>query len=123
MLGGQDFLDPCAVETWAGVKATRWGLEHGLPAIQLEGDAKNVVKAINLRDPNWSKTGHIVEDMKHLLRQFSLWKVDVVSRVANNAAHTLAKLAISQGVDRSWMGVTLECIREIVLLEQYALSG
>ena len=38
-----------------------------------------------------------MEDMKHLLRQFSQWKVDMVSHVTNNTAHTLAKLAVSQG--------------------------
>ena len=116
-------MDPCAAEAWAGVKAIRWGLELGLSAVQVEGDAKNVVEAINSAGKNWSKIGHIVEDMQQLLRNFTQWKVDVVSRDANNAAHTLAKLAVSQGVNRLWMGVIPECIRQIVLAEQSASIG
>jgi ribonuclease HI len=76
---GQGFLDPCAAEAWAGAKAIRWGLELGLTDIQVEGDAKNVVEAINLAGKNWSKIGHIVEDMQHLLQNFTQRKVDVVS--------------------------------------------
>jgi ribonuclease HI len=54
-------------------------LELGLTDIQVEGDAKNVVEAINLAGKNWSKIGHIVEDMQHLLQNFTQRKVDVVS--------------------------------------------
>jgi ribonuclease HI len=115
---GRGFLDPCAAEAWAGTKAIRWGLELGLTNIQVEGDAKNVVEAINSAGKNWSKIGHIVEDMQYLLRNFTQWKVDVVSRDANNAAHTLAKLAVSHGENRTWLGVIPECICEIVLAEQ-----
>jgi ribonuclease HI len=99
------------------------GLELGLTDIQVEGDAKNVVEAINSAGKNWSKIGHIVEDMQHLLRNFTQWKVDVVSRDANNAAHTLAKLAASHGETRTWLGVIPECICEIVLAEQSTSRG
>lgn len=121
-LVGRGFLDPCAAEAWAGVQAARWGLQLGLNVIQLEGDARNVVEAFNSRAPNWSKIGHIVEDMHQLLNNLPQWKVDVVSREANKAAHTLAKLAVSHGVDRLWMGVTPDCIREVVLSEQSDLT-
>jgi hypothetical protein len=59
--------------------------------------------------------------MHQLLNNFAQWKVEAVSRVANNAAHILAKLAVTERVDRSWLGVTPSCIREVALSEQFAL--
>jgi hypothetical protein len=59
--------------------------------------------------------------MHQLLNNFAQWKVEAVSQVANNAAHILAKLAVTERVDRSWLGVTPSCIREVAIFEQFAL--
>jgi hypothetical protein len=99
---------------------TKFGPSHGPTTKQMIMlvHIKGINTTINSAGKNWSKIGHIVEDMQYLLRNFTQWKVDVVSRDANNAAHTLVKLAASHGENRTWLGVRPECICEIVLAEQ-----
>ena len=43
-------LDPIAAEAWARVQATRWGKDLGFTHLQPEGDARNVVEAVNSGD-------------------------------------------------------------------------
>ena len=49
-----------------------------------------------------ARFGHIVDDIKAMLSEFSRWQVAHVRRGANGAAHGLAKLAIRNVLDRVW---------------------
>jgi hypothetical protein len=96
--------------------------EVGLEKVCLEGDAKNVVDALNFLEANWSRIGHIVADAKVLLLTFAHWEVQYVSRDTNFAAHNLAKLAARLGIERKELGEIPDCILEIILIEQSALT-
>jgi hypothetical protein len=56
-----------------------------------------------------------------ILNSFPHWQCGHVSREVNKAAHTLAKEAISQCMDRTWRDSTPISIFDIVALEQSAL--
>jgi ribonuclease HI len=84
----------------AAIFTLRFSIEVGLDRVCLEGDAKNVVDALNSIDANWSKISHIVEDAKILLQKFTSWEVTFVNCEANFGAHNLAKLAAQMGMKR-----------------------
>jgi hypothetical protein len=65
--------------------------------------------------------GHVIEDIKVGLRNFQQWKVSFTKREGNQVAHLLAKFAVKNGVDIVW-SESPDCIRETVLLEQFALA-
>jgi hypothetical protein len=77
----------------------------GLNNICLEGDAKLVVNAVNSRESNWTRIGHLVGDLKMLLYTFTQWEVRHVGREANFAARGLAKLQVVHwGLNKTWLG-------------------
>jgi ribonuclease HI len=87
------YFEPTVAEAIAIVHALRFCMEVGLLSICLEGDAKNVVDAMNYGEANWSKIGHLVEDAKILLNTFTHFEVNFVGGEANFAAHAFSKLA------------------------------
>jgi hypothetical protein len=48
--------------------------------VHLEGDSKNLVDAVNGDVANWSLMGHIVEDIKIELRNFTQWKMSFIKK-------------------------------------------
>jgi hypothetical protein len=81
-----------------------------------------VVEAVKSVATNYSRVGHLVEDIKVSLGNFSQWKIEFVRRGSNSAAHCLAKLAMRNVIERTWENELLDCIRDTVLLEQAALA-
>ena len=94
----------------------------GMECINLKGDAKQVVEAINSPMMVWNRFGQLVEDTRWILHSLTSWKCTFVNQKANDAAHTLAKVAITNVGDRIWRDSTPNCINDIVLMEQLALS-
>lgn len=115
-------LDPTAGEALASLHAIRWCQELGRQAIILEGDAKQVVDAINSDVNNGSRLGHIVEDIRQFLKTFLRWHCAFVNRNANTAAHRLAKGATKLVMDREWKGETQDYICDIIEIEKITLS-
>jgi ribonuclease HI len=63
--------EPGIAEALAAVQTVNLCRDLGLSKIQLEGDAKNVVKALNSKwKQNWSKGGHIIEDARFIMKFF-----------------------------------------------------
>jgi ribonuclease HI len=114
----EGFFELLVAEAWAGGRAFQFGMELGLSYIVLEGDSKLVVDAINAEGTSLSKIGHLVEDIKIMLQDFQQWKVQVVRRLANNAAHAVARMAIGEHVVRTWRADYPDCIHEIILDEK-----
>jgi ribonuclease HI len=114
-------LEPIAAEALAAFQATNFSKDLGLQHIILEGDALQVVKAVNCPSRNWSRFGQLVEDTRMVIHSFSSWRVSHISRVANSAAHGLAKAAVKHIIDQVWMEEIPICICDVVLLEQSAL--
>jgi ribonuclease HI len=88
----------------------------------LEGDAKQIVEGINSHMNTWSRFGHLIDDTRRILADFTRWKCNFVRREANEAAHRLAKAAITDVGDRMWSVTTPNCISDIVSMERLALS-
>jgi ribonuclease HI len=109
-------------EALAAFHAVDFCREIGLKCINLEGDAKQVVDAINSPTMVWNRFGHLVEDTRRILHSLTSWKCTFVNREANEAAHGLARAAITNVSDRFWRDSTPNCISDIVLMEQLALS-
>jgi hypothetical protein len=57
----------------------------------LEGDALQVVNAVNMGSPDWNKMGHLIDGIKENLGKLSSWRVEHVKRDANYAVHILAR--------------------------------
>jgi hypothetical protein len=89
----------------------------------LEGDAKQIVEAINSGTGTWSSFGHLIEDSRHMLFTLSRGRCAFVSCEANKVAYRLAKTATIDVNDRIWRDNTLHCISDIVLIERLALSS
>ena len=71
----------------------------GLNNICLEGDAKLVVDGINSGGPRWTRTGHLVGDLK-MLCLFTHWEVRHVGREVNFVVYGSAMLVTQSGLDR-----------------------
>ncbi|XP_059439185.1 uncharacterized protein LOC132171798 [Corylus avellana] len=68
----QGSFDPAAAETMAAIHALKFCMAQGMLNIHMEGDAKNVVDALNSREENWSRTGHLVDEARNLLNGFNI---------------------------------------------------
>ena len=110
-------LEPTAGEALAAYHAVCLCRELGLQNIYLEGDAKQIVEAINSSMGTWSRFGHLVDDTRHILASFSCWKCDFIHREANEVVYRLAKAATININDRMWRNQI-----DIVLMKQLALS-
>jgi hypothetical protein len=67
------------------------------------------------------RNGPVLNDIKLLLQNFNDWKVSHVLREANAAAHRLAKLALSSGVEQTWYENFSMVVQEIVNAKQVHL--
>ncbi|XP_059454954.1 uncharacterized protein LOC132185160 [Corylus avellana] len=67
----QGHFDPTAAETMAAIHALKFCMAQGMLNICMEGDAKNVVDALNSREENWSRTGYLVDEARNLLNGFN----------------------------------------------------
>jgi ribonuclease HI len=90
--------------------------------IHFESDAQLVVEGIKSMETNWSSRGLMLEDIKRAVQEFSQWKMTFTRREGNKAAHALSKIAIKAVVNKLWINETLDCIHDIILMEQHALS-
>jgi hypothetical protein len=81
-----------------------------------------VLTVVKSQGRNWSRYGHIIDDIREILNCIQSWQIGNVSRVVNSAAHNLAKTTVKQVIDRVWIEEISNCICDLVLLEQLALS-
>ena len=117
-------IEPIAAEAMAAILAFQLSSELGVSNVWLEGDANMIVKAVESTEVNWSHTGHLIDDIRTILRRFPRWRISHVGREFNQAAYGLARLAKMQSIDRLWRTDYPECIRGILIAEKSAmLSG
>jgi hypothetical protein len=62
-----------------------------------------------------------VEDIRMVLNSFSSWQIHHIGRIANNVTHGLVNTTVKHIINQVWMKEILNCICDVVLLEQYAL--
>jgi ribonuclease HI len=114
-------LEPAAAEAVAAIVVIQLAREMGLQQIYVEGDAKVIVDAVVSQAPDWSRRGHLIEDIRSALRSFPHWTMAYVKRGANQAAHMVARLATAQVMDKTWSYDFPECLSEMCKAEQIAL--
>lgn len=87
--------DPAVAEATALWKAVTLCLELNIQRLHLEGDAKEIVQALQKRGPCRSRYGPLIEASLSSLNGISDWSVTHTKREANEAAHRLAKAAVN----------------------------
>ncbi|KAF5462683.1 hypothetical protein F2P56_018670 [Juglans regia] len=105
------YPDPALAEAIGALEATRLCHHLGLTNIILEGDALQVIQAINSRSENWSSTGMIMEDVKGQLSTFESWSAIHIRREGNKAAHELARNALVT----STSSLDVDCIPSCII--------
>lgn len=98
---------------------TTANLRHqlGFVAAILEGDSLEVVQAAGNEGDLWNNYRPVVEEAKGVLNGRHPWEIRHVRRSANEAAHTIAKWAVSCNVNQLWLTTTPPCIKDIVMAE------
>lgn len=66
------------------------------------------------------KFGHLINGIEVGLSQLRSWTIEHIKREANFAAHSLAREAIINVVDKVWIEEISNCIYGIVNREQFA---
>ena len=61
-----------------------------------------------------SAAGPLTQELKALLSSFPSSKVTWVRRNANVAAHKLAKIGVGDELCKVWVGVTPECVLDVI---------
>jgi hypothetical protein len=93
-------------------------LAMGLENCIFEGDALEVIKAINQEEPCKGVISQIVKDIKTLLLQGGSWEMKHTRRGANGAAHLLAKTGLQISEAQIWNNTLPEWMVDIVRNEQ-----
>lgn len=97
--GPKAFINnPSLAEAMAARTAIELSISLGLRNCILEGDALEVINAINQTEPCRGTYRQIVNDIKLSLLQGGHWQVSHARRAANGAAHLLAKMALHLSV-------------------------
>ncbi|XP_059436808.1 uncharacterized protein LOC132169875 [Corylus avellana] len=111
------FLDPTSAEILAMHQGAMLCKELGLQKVRMEGDAQVVVTAFQNEDKLDCRWGHLIADVRSTLQYAQSWSVSHLRRQRNEAAHSLAKTATHDVIDRTWTMSIPECICNIVLTE------
>ncbi|XP_024178051.1 uncharacterized protein LOC112183967 [Rosa chinensis] len=87
-------LPPRAVESLAMLHGLRFALHVGFKKLEVEGDALTFLNVLNDSSDDHSSEGHILDEVKQLLKSFISCSWRFVRRDCNKVAHRLAKEAL-----------------------------
>jgi hypothetical protein len=106
---------PTTAEAIVAWKLADVCLSLGFAKVVLEGDSLEVVKALQMEGPCWSRFGLMINDAKILLNSLQEWRVYHVKRMGNKAAHILAKHGLTVDEDQLWSSDFPSFIHDIAL--------
>jgi hypothetical protein len=86
--------DPTVAKALALWKTVAVCIDLGVQRLHLEGDALEVVQALQHQGSCWSRYGHLIDDSRIRLDSIQEWRVSHAQREANEVTHNLAKAAI-----------------------------
>lgn len=109
---------PDVTEAIAALRAVTLCYELGLQKVILEGDALQIVRAMNTKGTHWSRYGHITEEARSLLSCLVSWRVVHVRRQLNGVAHCFAKTALTTCEEVLLKGEILACILHLASKER-----
>jgi ribonuclease HI len=110
--------DPSMAKVVALWKAVQICGELGYTKVVFEGNSLLITESLNQCFPCLKNYGQIIEDTRVVLKSFHFFTVQHVKRGANQAAHMLATLALSQLINCIWRGACPSVIHHIVMTEQ-----
>jgi hypothetical protein len=113
--------DAPVAEAMAAANAVLFCKELGFSNVLFEGDALQVIKAIEVEDPCLRNYGHIIDCIRREINSLENGRFIHVKREANNAAHTPAKLATIHVTLPTWKGDVPPSIGDIVRREKSLL--
>ncbi|XP_042979954.1 uncharacterized protein LOC122310138 [Carya illinoinensis] len=96
-------VHPTLAECLALWKAIEVCKDLAFSKVILEGDAEAVIKKVNNVEEDLSWMGHIIEDVKIVVKGRKDWKVRFIPREGNNVAHLLAKHALTLDGEVIWI--------------------
>ncbi|KAK3219693.1 hypothetical protein Dsin_013663 [Dipteronia sinensis] len=97
------------------LRGIQLALDTGFWQCTVESDAQVVVNLINSKSCVNSDVGLIITDILCLLGNLLDCSVRFTPRIANRAAHSLAKLGLVYESDAFWMEEVPPCVASIVL--------
>jgi ribonuclease HI len=110
-------VSPATAKALAALHATIFAREKEFTGVLFEGDAANIVAAVNSSNPCESSFGHFVEDVKTGLDLVGNCSFAHVKREANLATHTIAKTACKRVTGSYWWHCTPSFLDGIIRKE------
>lgn len=92
-------------------------IELGFERVNFESDAQVLINAIKGEEVCWAWYGNLIEDVRQILKNISLWSIDFVHREGNQVAHLLAKNSLLLFSESIWIEETLSVVHRVVLDE------
>ncbi|BFG31609.1 hypothetical protein CerSpe_178830 [Prunus speciosa] len=92
-------------------------LSLGTTSPIFEGDAAVVVAAVNRAGQDYSNIGTIVEDVRHLQKQFPGSLFQFTYKEANGVAHRLARFGLHNVDNYFWFEVPPDLIQDALLCD------
>ncbi|KAF5461306.1 hypothetical protein F2P56_017417 [Juglans regia] len=114
---------PATAECMALWKAMEISRDLGFHRVVFEGDAQNIVRAINEDNTDYPSYGSIIHDAKKMLQQQQGWKVQYAHRTSNEVAHKLAKQALCLESEFIWMDVMPTFISDRIDMEKQCIDN
>lgn len=112
------YLEPTDAEALAALEATQICRNLGYDWVKFVGDAKAIVEGVNSDEQDWSKKGNIIDGIRSTVQGFTHWTFSHFHREANQVAHELARLAITQNRDELWFSNPPNCIQRLIASEK-----
>jgi ribonuclease HI len=103
-------VEPVVAEAFVALEAIKLGHEMGFQSVAFVGDAKMLIDAVKSEEPNWSRIGHFISDIRSSLEELSNWTFSFVHRERNRTAHELANMGKKQTMDKVWTSTPPNCI-------------
>ncbi|KAK3206532.1 hypothetical protein Dsin_020578 [Dipteronia sinensis] len=100
---------PQVAEAVAVLRGLQLACDTGLAPVVAETDAAVVAKWISEKTQLYSEVGLVIADILTLVHSMRCCSVDYVPRKANQVAHLLAKMALSNLEDLYWMEDSPPC--------------
>ena len=72
-------------------------------------------------EADWSRIGHLVDDVRSELGKIYQWKMTYIPKKHNRAAHVLARKAVSEEMDGLWLYSSPDWLTNTLTSEHNAL--
>lgn len=107
-------VDAEMAELMACRRAVQLAHEINVQRLHLETDSLGVASMLADPNKNLSVSGPCVEEIKQMMHGFSERKVSWVRRLANSAAHKLAKVGVGDELCKIWLMVPPDFVLDVV---------